>query len=73
MAKANTNAVPVNNIGGVFESIRNIVDSVFIITRTIKSTTLKAEAITEVATDAVLHSAMHLDAITRKNLAEATA
>ena len=69
MAKANT-AVPTTN-SGIFEGISNIVYSFFVITRLIRSQTEKLETITDISTDAVLHSVQYLDVTTRANLEEA--
>jgi hypothetical protein len=52
----------------VFSVFSDIRDTMCIATRTMRHQALKAEAIVDIATDAVLHSAEYLDATTRKNL-----
>ena len=64
--EAKLNAQAPMSIFSVFSDIR---DTMCIASRTVKAQAIKAERITDIATDAVLHSAEFLDHTTRANLA----
>ena len=68
MAKATTTS---NN--GIIEGVSNIIHAFFVLTRLIKSQTIKLEKITDISTDAVLHSVQYIDVTTRQNLDAAKA
>ena len=70
MAKAKATATPVQR-EGIIEAVTNLISALFVFTRLIKSQTIKLETITDISTDAVLHSVQYIDVTTRRNLEEA--
>ncbi len=69
MSKTKTTAVP--DSGGIVEAVTNLIHAMYVFTRMIKTQTIKVERITDISTDALLHSVEYVDHTTRHNLAEA--
>jgi len=73
IAKAVPAPISGNGVAKVFTVVTDLLDSACIVSRTVKSQTLKAERIIDITTDGLVQSAEWFDTTMRNNLLEAQA